>query len=45
MTLGKAQLVLTETISKASLKANDEVILLKKRGGQKYLVLDRVVNT
>lgn len=43
LTLGTAQLVLTETISKASLKMGDEVILLKKKGGQKYLVLDRVV--
>ena len=46
MTLGKAQLVLTETVSKTSpLKVNDKVVLLKKKGGQKYLVLDRVVNT
>ena len=44
MTLGSAQLVLTETISK-TIKASDEVILLKKKGGQKYLVLDRVVKT
>ena len=43
MTLGKAQLVMTETLSKAPLKTNDEVILLKKKGGQKYLILDRVV--
>jgi hypothetical protein len=28
-----------------ALKKNDEVILLKKKGGQKYLVLDRVVKT
>ena len=27
------------------LKVGDEVILLKKKGGQKYLILDRVVNT
>ena len=45
MTLGVAQLVLTETISKSSLQIGDEVILLKKKGGQKYLVLDRVVKT
>lgn len=44
LTLGVAQLVLTETISKGSLKKGDEVILLKKKGGQKYLVLDRAVN-
>lgn len=28
-----------------ALQVGDEVILLKKKGGQKYLVLDRVVNT
>ena len=28
-----------------ALQKNDEVILLRKKGGQKYLVLDRVVNT
>jgi hypothetical protein len=28
-----------------ALKVGDEVILLKKKGGQKYLVLDRVVKT
>lgn len=43
MTLGKAQLVMTETASKASLKVNDEVVLFKKKGGQNYLILDKVV--
>ena len=28
-----------------ALQTGDEVILLKKKGGQKYLVLDRVVKT
>lgn len=28
-----------------ALRIGDEVILLKKKGGQKYLVLDRVVKT
>lgn len=42
--LKKAQLVLTETISKVDLKKGDEVVLLKKKGGQKYLLFDRVVN-
>lgn len=45
MTLGKAQLVVTETVSKASLKVNDEVVLLKKKGGQQYLIIDRVVKS
>ena len=44
MTLGNAHLILTETISK-SLTDGDEVVLLKKKGGQKYLILDRVVKT
>lgn len=43
MSLGSAQLLLTETVSK-NLEIGDEVILLKKKGGQKYLILDRVVN-
>ncbi len=44
LTLGSAQLVLTETVSKTSpLELGDEVILLKKKGGQKFLVLDKVV--
>ena len=34
----------TLTIHNA-LKVGDEVILLKKKGGQKYLVLDRLVKT
>jgi hypothetical protein len=33
----------TITIHNA-LVVGDEVILLKKKGGQKYIVLDRVVN-
>ena len=37
---------LTKTITiHNALQIGDEVILLKKKGGQKYLVLDRVVNT
>ena len=28
-----------------ALRIGDEVILVRKKGGQKYLVLDRVVNT
>ena len=46
MTLGAAQLVLTETVAvQKSLIVGDEVILLRKKGGQKYLVLDRMVTT
>lgn len=33
----------TVTVHNA-LKTGDEVILMKKKGGQKYLVLDRMVN-
>lgn len=38
------EIVKTLTVHNA-LQVGDEVILLKKKGGQKYLVLDRVVNT
>ena len=34
-----------ETTIHNALRVGDEVILLKKKGGQKYLVLDRVVKT
>ena len=34
-----------EMIIHNALQVGDEVILLKKKGGQKYLVLDRVVKT
>ena len=45
MTLGGNQLVLTETLSKTSpLEVGDQVVLLKKKGGQMYLVLDKVVS-
>lgn len=43
LTLSKAQLVMTETISKLPLAVGDEVVLLKKKGGQKYLIFDKVV--
>lgn len=36
--------VKTMTIHNA-LRIGDEVVLLKKKGGQKYLILDKVVNT
>lgn len=35
----------TEMTIHNALCVGDEVILLQKKGGQKYLVLDRVVNT
>jgi hypothetical protein len=63
LTLGSAQLVLTNNVTDCSveisseddterrkitihngLKTGDEVILLKKKGGQQYLILDKVVN-
>ena len=36
---------LTEITIHNALQVGEEVILLKKKGGQKYLVLDRVVKT
>lgn len=45
LTLGKAQLVMTETASKLNpLAVGDGVVLLKKKGGQKYLILDKAVS-
>lgn len=43
MVLSSAQLVLTKTAHNG-LSVKDTVVLLKQKGGQKYLVLDRVVN-
>lgn len=44
MTLGIAQIVLPQSITKESeLAVNDEVILIRQQGGQKYIVLDRLV--
>ena len=43
MVLSSAQLVLTRTVQN-DLSVNEKVVLLKKKGGQKYLVLDRVVS-
>ncbi len=46
LTLGKAQLIMTERTSRFSpLETGDGVVLLKKKGGQKYLILDKVVDT
>ena len=43
MNLGGEMETKTITIHNG-LKTGDEVILLKKKGGQKYLILDKVVN-
>ena len=44
LTLGSAQLILTERVHKTyPLVVGDEVVLLKQKGGQKYLVIDRAV--
>lgn len=40
--LTKAQLVLTETVTKEPLQKDDEVILLRQQGGQKYIMIDRI---
>ena len=44
ITLGKAQLVITHTASKV-LETGENVVLLRQQGGQKYIVLDKVVAT
>ena len=41
ITLTKVQLVLTKTVE--TLQKSDEVILLRVQGGQKYIVMDKVV--
>ena len=44
MTLGIAQIVLPQSITKESeLAVSDEVILIRQQGGQKYILLDRLV--
>ena len=44
MTLGTAQLVKTKTVmGDNSLTKGDEVVLLRQQGGQKYIMIDKVV--
>lgn len=44
LTLTAPQLVSTETVKTLSpLEEGDEVVLFKKKGGQRYLILDKVV--
>lgn len=40
--LTKAQLILTETVTKEPLQKDDQVILLRQQGGQKYIIVDRI---
>lgn len=35
-------LILTKTVTEDALAADDEVILLRAQGGQKYVVIDRI---
>lgn len=45
MIFDKKFLVLTERLVKDSpLKVNDKVVLLREQGGQKFLVIDKVVS-
>ena len=44
LVLGKAQLVLTKTVASTALIVGEEVILLRMQGGQKFIVMDRMVN-
>lgn len=41
--LNKMQLILTKRVSDEALQNGEEVILLRMQGGQKYVVIDRVV--
>ncbi len=41
--LGPEQLLLTDTI-KNNINTGDNVILIRQQGGQKYIVLDKVVS-
>ena len=43
ITLGMAQLVLTKRVVEDALQNGDSVVLLRVQGGQKYVVMDRVV--
>ena len=40
LVLGKAQLAFTRTAKESDLRKDDEIVLLKKKGGQQYLVID-----
>lgn len=40
--LGRLQLIVAERLIKEQLKKNDEVILIRQQGGQKYVVIDRI---
>lgn len=42
MTLGAAQLILTNTVKDDTLLAGDGVCLLRMQGGQKYVVVDKL---
>ena len=43
ITLGNAQLVLTKKVIDDELHTGEHVLLLQMQGGQKYVVLDKVV--
>ena len=42
MTLGAAQLILTNTVKDNTLLVGDSVCLLRMQGGQKYVVVDKL---
>lgn len=44
LVLPKEFLILTETVAKKELKNNDIVALIRVQGGQKYMVIDKVVD-
>lgn len=42
MTLGAAQLILTNTVKENALISGDDVCMLRMQGGQKYVVVDKL---
>ena len=44
ITLEKEMLMLTSIIVHNQLKSGEKVVLIKEQGGQRYIVLDRVVS-
>lgn len=41
--LGDKQLIITESATKSGLVVGDKVVLLRQQGGQKYIVMGKIV--
>lgn len=44
LVIGKEFFYLTETADSANLKTGDTVVMIRRDGGQKYLIIDKAVN-